>query len=116
MAKKTVRDSMKATPTTPAAEPRGDGAEPSFEAQLGALDAIVRRLESGDLGLDDSIGAFESGVALVKRLQERLTAAEARVRWLVAEVESADEAGPDGGRAAPSMPGPSERRPDRGPA
>lgn len=62
--------------------------EASFEELLGQLDSIVRRIESGELGLDGSINAFESGVALVKRLQARLTAAEARVRWLVAEVES----------------------------
>lgn len=65
----------------------------SFEELLGELDAIVRRIESGELGLDGSITAFESGVALVKRLQERLAQAEARVRWLVAEVDAADENG-----------------------
>lgn len=79
--------------------------EPSFEELLGRLDIVVRRLESGELGLDGSIAAFESGVGLVKRLQERLAAAEARVHWLVAEVESADGADPAATPPADLIPG-----------
>jgi exodeoxyribonuclease VII small subunit len=92
--------------------------EASFEELLGRLDAVVRRLESGELGLDGSIAAFESGVGIVKRLQERLAAAEARVHWLVAEVESAAGAdpaadpssgGPPGSDGPAAHPGPSGR-------
>ena len=53
-----------------------------FEDALLALEDRVRRLESSELSLDDSIGVFEEAIALVKVCNEKLEAAEARVRIL----------------------------------
>jgi exodeoxyribonuclease VII small subunit len=42
-----------------------------FEASLAELNDLVNRLESGSLGLSDSIGAYELGVAILRRLHEQ---------------------------------------------
>lgn len=55
----------------------------SFEEALGQLGDIVARLESGSLGLSESIAAYERGVGLLKRLHEELAEVEKRVSVLV---------------------------------
>jgi exodeoxyribonuclease VII small subunit len=57
--------------------------EPGFEALLARLREIVTRLESGDLSLEDSLAAYEEGVALARRGQSLLAAAEKRVEIVV---------------------------------
>lgn len=56
---------------------------PSFEVALAELGDLVSRLESGSLGLSDSITAYERGVALLRRLHEELAVAEVKVGTLV---------------------------------
>ena len=60
----------------------------TFEEGMTALGEVVDRLESGDLPLEEALRAFESGVRLVRVLNERLTQAEQRI-----EVLSRDEDG-----------------------
>ena len=55
----------------------------TFETGLTQLGEIVARLESGSLGLSESIAAYERGVSLLKRLHEELAAVEQRVSVLV---------------------------------
>lgn len=55
----------------------------TFERALAALGEIVARLESGSLGLSESITAYERGVGLLRRLHEELAAVEQRVSLLV---------------------------------
>ena len=69
-------------------EPAPDIAGMSFEEALRALEDVVRRLEGGEVALDDSIGLYERGEALRKHCQARLDAAQARIERIVA--------GPDG--------------------
>jgi exodeoxyribonuclease VII small subunit len=54
-------------------------AAPDFERTLAELEETVRRLEAGDLPLEDSLGAFEKGVALVRSLHARLDAVQMRI-------------------------------------
>jgi exodeoxyribonuclease VII small subunit len=54
-----------------------------FEDGMAALEALVARLESGELSLEDALAAFEQGVGLVRALNQRLTAAEQRIEVLV---------------------------------
>jgi exodeoxyribonuclease VII small subunit len=68
-----------------AAEAQG---EPSFESSLEQLEAIVDRLEQGDLELEDALRAFEAGVALTRRCAQQLADAEQRIEVLVREGES----------------------------
>lgn len=58
-------------------------AQPTFEAALAELAELVSRLESGALGLSESINAYEKGVVLLRGLHEQLAAVEERVRTLV---------------------------------
>ncbi len=50
-----------------------------FEKALAELEAIVQKLERGDVALDESIAAYERGEALKAHCQALLSAAEARV-------------------------------------
>jgi len=60
----------------------------SFEDALRALEDVVRKLESGEVPLDDSISLYERGELLRKHCQARLDAAQQRIERIVA--------GPDG--------------------
>lgn len=62
----------------------GEIAALSFEDALRALEDVVRRLESGEVPLDDSITLYEQGEALRKHCQTRLDAAQARIERIVA--------------------------------
>jgi exodeoxyribonuclease VII small subunit len=59
-----------------------DAAEVLFAQGMERLEAIVTRLESGDLALEEALEAFEAGVGLVRVLNEKLSAAEQRVEIL----------------------------------
>ncbi|MBM0168826.1 MULTISPECIES: exodeoxyribonuclease VII small subunit [Erythrobacteraceae] len=63
-------------------------AEMSFEDALRALEEIVRKLEGGEVPLDDSITLYERGEQLRRHCQARLDAAQARIEKIVT--------GPDG--------------------
>ncbi|UTA47512.1 exodeoxyribonuclease VII small subunit [Simiduia sp. 21SJ11W-1] len=54
-----------------------------FEQSLAALEALVARMEEGDLSLEESLKAFEEGVQLTRECQARLQAAEQRVNLLL---------------------------------
>jgi exodeoxyribonuclease VII small subunit len=55
----------------------------SFEVSLEALEEIVRKLERGDLPLEESLELFEQGIKLSRECQERLGAAERRIEVLM---------------------------------
>lgn len=57
--------------------------EHSFEETVRELEQVVRRLESGELSLDDSLKAFEQGVQLARSCEEKLTQAKSKVEVLV---------------------------------
>ena len=54
----------------------------NFEAAMAELEALVARMEEGDLSLDDSLKAFERGVMLTRQCQQALSQAELRVQAL----------------------------------
>ncbi|GED22606.1 exodeoxyribonuclease VII small subunit [Halomonas sabkhae] len=53
-----------------------------FAATVERLEALVERLESGELSLEDSLTAFEQGVRLTRDAQRQLDEAELKVRSL----------------------------------
>lgn len=59
--------------------------ELSFEAAYAELEAIVAKLESGELSLDDSVTLFERGRRLSEHCQTLLDKAELRVSQLTAD-------------------------------
>lgn len=80
-------------------------AEPTFDELFAALEDTARRLEQGNLGLEESIKLYEEGADLVDRLRAILEKAELRVRTIqgrldeeesrLSEVEAGDEEDPD---------------------
>jgi exodeoxyribonuclease VII small subunit len=60
-------------------EPEEAIANLSFEAALKRLEEIVRRLETGEESLDESIRLYGEGDALKKQCEARLEAAQARI-------------------------------------
>jgi exodeoxyribonuclease VII small subunit len=56
-----------------------------FEDILGRLRGLIERLEGGNLPLEDSLRAFEEGMALCKRGAVILDGAEKKVELLLGE-------------------------------
>ncbi len=57
-------------------------AAPTFEQRLARLEKIVTSLESGDIGLDESLKLYAEGAALIKECRKTLTEAEKRIATL----------------------------------
>ena len=57
----------------------------TFEKSLESLEELVRELEAGDKGLDESLALFEKGVALAKDLSKRLEDVKTKVESLSKE-------------------------------
>ena len=53
-----------------------------FESALEQLESLVASMESGDLTLEQSLAAFEEGVALTKKCQKALQDARDRIDQL----------------------------------
>ena len=53
-----------------------------FEAAIAELESIVKRLEEGDLALEQSLALFERGVHLSRFCHTRLEEAERRIEVL----------------------------------
>jgi exodeoxyribonuclease VII small subunit len=82
--------------------------EPGFDEVLDRLRQVVERLEGGKLSLEESLEAYEEGVALARRGHSLLDRAEKRVEVLVragsggievspfAVPADTDDEGPDG--------------------
>ena len=60
----------------------------SFEDALAELEQIVRRLEGGQVKLDDAIQSYERGAQLKRHCEKKLNEAQQRVERIVV--------GPDG--------------------
>lgn len=77
--------------TEPAPDPRPDVGTLGYEQARDELAEVVRTLEVGGLGLDDSVALWERGEALARRCEEQLAGARDRVR---AALDHADDPRP----------------------
>ena len=59
----------------------------SFESALKELEAIVARLEQGEVDLEDSISLYERGQALKAHCEKKLKSAEGRLEKIVMSQE-----------------------------
>ena len=57
----------------------GDVAGLSFEQAMKELEDIVRRLESGQVKLDEAVAAYERGAALKRHCESKLAEARTKV-------------------------------------
>jgi len=58
-------------------------APPDFEKSLTELEALVSKLEQGDVPLEDALKTFERGVTLTRQCQSALRAAQQKVEILL---------------------------------
>ena len=58
--------------------------QPDFEQSLTELEALVAKLEQGDVPLEEALKAFERGVTLTRQCQSALRAAQQKVEILLA--------------------------------
>jgi len=65
----------------------------SFEQALQRLEDLIEQIESGEIGLEESLKRYEQGAALIKRCKTVLDGAQQKIAEL--------SAGPDGGLTAP---------------
>jgi exodeoxyribonuclease VII small subunit len=59
----------------------------TFEQSLNDLEKIVKKLEDGDLPLEESLKLFEEGVKLSRECRDRLTSAERRIEVLMKDAD-----------------------------
>ncbi len=67
----------------------------SFEKAMARLEQIVRAIEEGQVGLEESIKQFEEGMSLIRGCRAVLAEAELKIQHLQASGPDAAAAGPD---------------------
>jgi exodeoxyribonuclease VII small subunit len=55
----------------------------NFETAMEQLEEIVKRLESGELGLDESLALFQKGIGLVRFCEKTLDDTTGKIEKLV---------------------------------
>lgn len=70
------------TDASPNATPEPDPASLSYEQAIEMVEAIADQIESGEVGLEASIVAYERGMRLIKRCRDVLDQAEQRITEL----------------------------------
>ena len=65
--------------------------ELTFKEGMKLLDEIVRKLESGDLELEESLKVYAIGVSLLSDLQSRLNSAEQEIEVLMGKLDQAPD-------------------------
>ncbi|MGH9615379.1 MAG: exodeoxyribonuclease VII small subunit [Acidobacteriaceae bacterium] len=65
----------------------------SFEESLKQLEAIIAKLERGDLPLEESVRLFEEGVKLSNACKGDLEAAEGKIQILLKQKDGSMKAG-----------------------
>ncbi len=58
--------------------------ELSFEDALGRLEELIDQIESGEIGLEESLKRYEQGTALIKRCRSVLDGAQKKIAELSA--------------------------------
>ena len=66
---------------------------PDFESALEELEALVEKMESGELSLDESMGHFQRGIELTRHCQAVLERAQQTVEQLL-DPDDEDSAAP----------------------
>jgi len=61
--------------------------EMSFEAAMAELEAVLGKLERGDVALDESISLYERGAALKARCDAKLKEAEEKVAAITLDAD-----------------------------
>lgn len=68
-----------------------DIAELTFEEAIAGLTDIVRKIEQGQIPLQESLDQYEKGMALIKHCRTILQKAEQRIEKIAKEEEGKDD-------------------------
>lgn len=71
----------------------------NFEESLAELEKVVEQMESGEMGLEEMVSAFERGQKLVKACGQRLDEIERRIEV----IRRGQDGEPSGTSALPEM-------------
>lgn len=93
--KATIQPMKKADQSPPAATVAEQDHNSDFESSLSVLESLVDRLESEQLGLDESLRLYEQGMGLAQRCQGMLENARQKVE-LIRDANTAAEDFDDG--------------------
>ena len=66
----------------------------NFEKKLNELESLVAKLETGELSLEESLKAYEEGIALTSDCQNLLEKAQLRIEMATAGETPEGEANP----------------------
>ena len=67
-----------------------------FETALAQIEEIIVRIESGEVGLEESLAEYERGVTLITHCRGKLDAARQKVEDLTRKLQQADAGADDG--------------------
>ncbi len=62
-----------------------NNSKPTYEEALRRLEEIIRRLEDGEIPLEESLSSFQEGILLSRYCREKLAEIEYRVEYLLKE-------------------------------
>ena len=62
-----------------------------FEESITKLEALVERMEGGNLSLEESLKTFEEGIKLTRECQQALKTAEQKVKLLIKKSSGVEE-------------------------
>jgi len=71
---------------------RDEGAPPDFEQAMAEVEAIIERIEGGEVGLERAISDYERGARLLAQCRKALAAAEQRIEDVTGRLESQESA------------------------
>ena len=74
--------------------PSDDTGTLSYEDAVDRLETIIERIESGEIGIEESIDLYEQGTRLLRRCRQILDQAEQRIEKLGEHADRGDP--PDG--------------------
>jgi len=84
----------------------------SFEESLAQIEAIIERIESGEVGLEQSLAEYERGVGLINLCRSKLDRARQQVEDLTRNLQAADEqSAPPADSSADEEGGPEDAEP-----
>ena len=73
---------------------KDQGGKRTFEEALERLEAIAQAMETGNLGLEKMVEAYEEGQALIKECSSKLNEVEKRIELLVKKEDGEDGVAP----------------------
>lgn len=71
-----------ATPSNPSASPVPQDLPARYEDAMQELEGLVRRLESGEMPLDQLLSGYQRGAALLQFCRDKLAAVEDQIKVL----------------------------------